>query len=322
MLRPLQQLRFPLALTAASLLSAGLVSAPVSAQQADAAAGGAAQQVPPPPQARPLQRLGDRVREGVGRAVGEAGEQVGRVIDRVLPRDQIATSELEVVAEDQGLRVREVYPDSYASRLELQPGDRIVALDDQPIRSQAEFYDLWSTRATSYPTVVVLRDGQRVILRGPELVEVPASEGRPVLGVYLTDTALGPQVRQVVPGSAADQAGIAVGDYIVSVNNARTETEAQVTAAVSQHPVGQPMHLTYQRRNHNTDLLVRFFDPAGDGAPSVDVDTTVRVAKPALPAEPDATATDAELLRRLRNLEAEVQQLRGAVKVLTEQNAD
>lgn len=50
------------------------------------------------------------------------------------------------LAEQPGVSVRFIYPDSAAAKLNLQPGDRITALDGQPVASADELRDRLATR--------------------------------------------------------------------------------------------------------------------------------------------------------------------------------
>ena len=95
--------------------------------------------------------------------------------------------------------------------------------------------------------------------------------GRPFLGVSLTDskqtqvpsnsiwgilygqsmttTSYGAYVTDVIPNSAADEAGIKVDDQIISINNEMISETSQVTNTIAEHEIGETVKIGIVRDN-------------------------------------------------------------------------
>ena len=74
----------------------------------------------------------------------------------------------------------------------------------------------------------------------PGVVQVPLpKQQRPRLGAFLESDASGVWVRQVAPGSAAEQAGMQVGDRIVEMDGMAVQRAGQVIAGGATQPQGE-----------------------------------------------------------------------------------
>ena len=62
-----------------------------------------------------------------------------------------------------------------------------------------------------------------------------------------TDGSRGATVRSVESGSAADKAGLKVGDLIVAIDNKSVDGAAALAAAVRSHTPGTPVKITFVR---------------------------------------------------------------------------
>jgi S1-C subfamily serine protease len=88
------------------------------------------------------------------------------------------------------------------------------------------------------------------------------SSGRAALGitgqdvVYPSGEPGGVKVASVTPGGAADKAGIAAGDVIISVNNSQTPTLAALTAVLATLSPGQQVPVEYSRDGSITTTTV------------------------------------------------------------------
>jgi membrane-associated protease RseP (regulator of RpoE activity) len=76
---------------------------------------------------------------------------------------------------------------------------------------------------------------------------ISAHHARPTLGVMLADEPGGARVTLVMPGSAADAAGIEPGDLIVALDGQSMSASKDVVDAVRQCEVGDEIVLTVQR---------------------------------------------------------------------------
>lgn len=168
------------------------------------------------------------------------------------------------------------------------------------------------------PTVAVSGDLESLFLefdrldRGhaPEnLIEAPLVEGRPILGVAVSDSPLGVEVTSVLTGSAGDRAGFLKGDKIVELDEADIETPADVQLAIADHPLGKPMTIVAIRHNKRLVRRIQFIAPA-EKQFAQDASSAPFIAK------------IERLERETRTLRRQVRLLRNAVSVLAEERAE
>lgn len=78
--------------------------------------------------------------------------------------------------------------------------------------------------------------------------EMPAGN-KAMLGVYTnTDKAIkGAEIARVMPGSAADEAGLESGDIITHINDIAIKNGAQLTETIAQYKPGEKVTVTYER---------------------------------------------------------------------------
>ncbi|MFW5788380.1 MAG: site-2 protease family protein [Spirochaetota bacterium] len=95
----------------------------------------------------------------------------------------------------------------------LQTGDRITAIDGEPVRSYNDLQQIVAQNALTELTFTVLRDGRTLeVQMTPEL---QTDTGAGYIGVYPW---VEPVIAQVVAGSAAAKSGFQEGDRVVSIN--------------------------------------------------------------------------------------------------------
>jgi len=112
--------------------------------------------------------------------------------------------------------------DSPASKLPLQPGDRVIAVDDKPVHNQAQFLHAMGPKYEGDSISLKIKRGDKelsfdkVVLTGQ-----PANHNPAFLGILPVrdDNENGVQVRYVFPESPAARAGIVAGDRILRVDN-------------------------------------------------------------------------------------------------------
>lgn len=107
-----------------------------------------------------------------------------------------------------------VMPGTPAAKAEppLKPGDRIVAVDGEPVRSYADMLDLFARRRAGEIALDVRRDG-----RGQRAERVQVKIG-PNKARSLAARVEFNEIVAVVQGSPAEKAGIKTGDRITKVN--------------------------------------------------------------------------------------------------------
>ncbi|MCC6792020.1 MAG: RIP metalloprotease RseP [Thermomicrobiales bacterium] len=134
---------------------------------------------------------------------------------------------------------------SPAAKAGWKPGDRIVEINGDKIESPSEVSRLTRQNAGEEMTVVIERRGQLVTTRLTPRENPPEGEGRVGVGMdsrYVGDLL----VESVVPGSAAEAAGLQAGDRIVSVNG-RTATDFLVMGYELERYTGFAMPFEYER---------------------------------------------------------------------------
>ena len=192
----------------------------------------------------------------------------------------------------EGALVLEVDADSPAQRADIRPGDVIVAVDGQAVtlaHPLAEHVRRLSIGKTAQFTVV--RGGQEFVVSvligsrtalplefPPDLYTPPGSEGRPqqprprdntpFLGVRyeplspalaqsegldITDGAL---IREVLPGSPAEQAGLRPGDVIIAVNDTSVDASHDLADLILSREVGETVRLKVWRAGRVLDIRV------------------------------------------------------------------
>jgi regulator of sigma E protease len=106
-----------------------------------------------------------------------------------------------------------VDPGSVAYEMGLRTGDRITAVNGNPVEQQGDLRDMSALLADTL-TVTVQRDGQQRTFKGPEDIMTQVNRAGGGLGIDF----LPPLVGGVQGGSPADQAGLRPGDRILSVS--------------------------------------------------------------------------------------------------------
>jgi serine protease Do len=165
--------------------------------------------------------------------------------------------------DNRGAIVSQVEPNSPAAKAGLKVGDLITGIDGREVSDAGQLQVVvGQTRPGNTVKLHVLRDGKSMELpvtlekmgaRDQGEDESANSEaGKPRWGVGLAD--ITPEVRQqlrassevkgavierVLPGSAADNAGLRPGDIIVSVNRHDMQSAADVQKALADVPKGQ-----------------------------------------------------------------------------------
>lgn len=173
-------------------------------------------------------------------------------------------------ATTRGLTVASIAPGSFFLDSGLRPGDVIVSLGNRPIRSEEEFHRLaMSTWGQRFP-IAVWRDGQEQIiyLTLPQEMNEVASQrqgrryqanrptytagGQAFLGVgFDTQRSSIASVRDVLPGSAAEQAGLRQGDIIVALNGQSIASYQDAIRLIGSMQAGESLEIEFTRRMPN-----------------------------------------------------------------------
>jgi S1-C subfamily serine protease len=127
----------------------------------------------------------------------------------------------------QGMLIQQVTPNSPADKAGLVPGDFVYKMDGVTVTNQQLFNQVLSASGGVIQMVVQGKNGQfrqLVIPLQPDGARISAPY---ILGVRGAYGVLGLTLNKVYAGTPADQAGIKVGDQIVTMNNFKIANDAQ-----------------------------------------------------------------------------------------------
>ena len=110
-------------------------------------------------------------------------------------------------------------------------------------------------RTFGKPLAEVEDDFRNWIASAPDPVG-STPKGAPFFGVGSSGTAAGMQVVQVVPGSAADKAGIKPGDIIIKFAGKKYCNRDEFATAIREQEVGKPIKVKVLRGDEELDLEV------------------------------------------------------------------
>jgi regulator of sigma E protease len=158
--------------------------------------------------------------------------------------------------------VRHIVPGGAAEAAGLQPGDRIVSFDGNTNPKWKTIADDALLSPGQPLPLQVERNGQRLSLN---LTPTPHTEEGETVGFlgFLPDYGNVPiVVRLVEPNTPAAEAGLRVGDRIVSVNGETVKSAEQVTQYIREHK-GQAITLRVNRGGTMVDITAtpRLLDP-------------------------------------------------------------
>lgn len=136
-----------------------------------------------------------------------------------------------------------------AERAGLRPGDRVVAVDGQTMRSWNHLYQTVQQSAGRELAVTVRRGDETLTFR---VAPRPTCTYR--LGARPRDGE--PVLRAVVSLSPAERAGLVPGDRVVAVGGRRVSTWLELVGALREAPAG-PLELTVERAGGRRSVTVK-----------------------------------------------------------------
>lgn len=159
---------------------------------------------------------------------------------------------------------------SPAAEAGIEEGDRLVALDGEPVGSWQDFIMTVSLAPGRTFEVTGLRGGERFTT---ELTPAKA-QGMGGGEVGLLPHIL-PRVIQVLDGGAAAEAGFQPGDELISIDGRPIAGQEDFVAHLESHP-GEPVEVGIRRRGEGTTLTVVPDDEGGVGKIGVVMGSWVR----------------------------------------------
>ncbi|MFQ5768632.1 MAG: RIP metalloprotease RseP, partial [Acidobacteriota bacterium] len=153
-------------------------------------------------------------------------------------------------------RLASIEPDSPAEQAGFQPGDIILSVDNQPIASWDELQQSILFNPGRHLSIQVERQGQ--VLNLDVKVTLPPEGSRThryrIGYIGLTQPAYDVKVWRVEAESAAEKAGMAVGDIIQAIEDEPIYTSEDVVRMISARP-DQPTRIRVLSGDETVDLL-------------------------------------------------------------------
>jgi regulator of sigma E protease len=147
-----------------------------------------------------------------------------------------------------------VLEDSPAAQVGLKAGDRITAVDGHSVSDWNEVLRLSSRPPGSALTLEWESQGQA---HKQKITLAEEEKGAPgLIGIepaFFVD--MEPMIADLVPGAAAEQAGLQKGDKIAEVNGKAIQTWREMSEGVHSSQ-GKPLRLTVQRGTESLELTV------------------------------------------------------------------
>jgi regulator of sigma E protease len=144
-------------------------------------------------------------------------------------------------------RVGYVDPEMPAAAAGIRPGDRIIAVDGEKVRTFDDLRDAFVGRFERPIPLTIERDGKQQIaeVTPRKIVETSQVDSveRGQIGIQPVRK---PAVVGVAPGSPAEQAGLKSFDRILSINGVNIPDEAALHEQLAKLPEG-PLQVTVQR---------------------------------------------------------------------------
>lgn len=170
------------------------------------------------------------------------------------------------------LYVAEVVADSPAAAVGWQPGDRIIALDGQPVRDANQLVERTEQAAGRPLRVTLLRGTERIETTVVPRDNPPPGQGRMGIRV-LMEPAAQLTVESVQTGSPAEMAGIRPGDRLVRIGTYPIE-DAAIYFLLLEQNAGKTVELTIEREGQTTTLQLAV--PPSSAGESPNLGMTIR----------------------------------------------
>ncbi len=144
--------------------------------------------------------------------------------------------------------VGSVSPGTPAYAAGILPGDRVLSVDGEAVRTFTDMRDALVGRFERPIPIVLERNGQKLTLDVTPKKQVDASPIDTVeRGSIGVEAVAKPAILGVPPGSVAEQAGLRTFDRILALNGVSVETEGRLQQELDKYAEGTPLELTVRR---------------------------------------------------------------------------
>ena len=170
--------------------------------------------------------------------------------------------------------VTQVIPDSPAAKEGLQVGDQILAADGQQLFKFDELLSVLREKETGERIVLKVKRGDEELVISPILDVRPGSRERaaePYYGIVGEDQGGRIVLTQITAEGPADEAGLQVGDVVLSYNEKQPENYADWIKATPDFAIGDTISLKIERDGKEQDLAVTLGKKPGSGPASTAV---------------------------------------------------
>lgn len=199
---------------------------------------------------------------GIGFAVPM--EDVLRVLPRLKEGKTLRKGRIGVIMKNEDpvmteSEITSVTLESPASKLGIQPGDKVISVDGKPIRNQAQFLHAMGPKYEGDTiSLKVKRADKEVAFDSIILTGQPTSHTHAYLGILPVrdDNENGIMVRYVYPGSPAAIAGIEAGDRIMRMDNAPLSDRTMMQAMLNRMLPGMRTKLEVKKKDGSKNMTV------------------------------------------------------------------
>ena len=132
----------------------------------------------------------------------------------------------------------------------LQPGDRVVTIDGQPVDTWDQFWMAIVPKAKKEVAIGYVRDG-----KAATATLIPTAQGKFDMGDIGIQPTVHPQLGELTPGMPAAQAGLKRGDVILAAGDEKDISYEHLLAAIKAHDA-QPLTLTIRRDGQVQQIAV------------------------------------------------------------------
>ncbi len=176
--------------------------------------------------------------------------------------------------EDQPPIVGVVVEGSPASRSDIQPGDRIVSVAGRSVNTWDQFLMAIGTKPNREVAIGLLRNGMELPRKVTPTV---VGKSRFEIGDIGVLPDVHPHVRSVVPGGAAEKAGIKSDDVVLAVDSRPITFSYHLKEAIAKHP-DEPITLTILRNGEKQTIQATPAKVGNEGLLGISIgDDTVKL---------------------------------------------